>query len=140
MNQLIYRICEDIINKDIKNISLYDVIYENETLINNYLNYYNKYNILNKNKIDIHSVEFKIGLFKKLVLYDYCFNYDIENNTKEEDLVLINQYVLSNNKNIIKLINLDYKFKSFLDWCKKYNRVNKKKIQFKLSKNSPSFR
>ena len=139
MNELIYRISENIINKNIKNISINDVIYDNEKLINEYINHYNKYSI-SKNRIDIYSYEFKIQLFKKLVLYDYCFNYDIENNTKEEDIVLINQYILNINNDILQIKVLDYKFKSFLDWCKKYNRINKKKIQFNVSKHAITFR
>jgi hypothetical protein len=138
MNELIYRISENIINQNIKNISINNVIYDNEKLIDDYINHYNKYNRLNKNRIDIYSFEFKIQLFKKLVLYDYCFNYNIENNTKEEDIVLINQYISSINNNILKV--LDYRFKSFLDWCKKYNRINKKKIQFNVSKHAITFR
>jgi cystathionine beta-lyase family protein involved in aluminum resistance len=140
MNELIYRICENIINKKIKNISLHDVIFKNEKSINDYINHYNKYTVLNKNKIDIYSFEFKIQLFKKLVLYNYCFNYNIENNTNEEDIVLINQYISSINDNILNLKVLDYRFKSFLDWCKKYNRINKKKIQFNISKHAITFR
>jgi hypothetical protein len=140
MNELIYRISENIINKNIKNISLNIILYENEILINEYINHYNKYSVLNKNKIDIYSIEFKIQLFKKLVLYDYCFNYDIESNTNEEDIVLINQYILNNNDDILKLKVLDHKFKSFLDWCKRYNRINKKKIQFNISKHAMTFR
>jgi hypothetical protein len=140
MNELIYRISENIINQNIKNISLNNIIYENEVLINEYINHYNKYSVLNKNKIDIYSFEFKTQLFKKLVLYDYCFNYDIENNTNEEDIILINQYILYNNDDIVKLKILDYRFKLFLDWCKKYNRNNKKKIQFNLSKYTITFR
>lgn len=140
MNELIYRINENIINKNIKNVSLNDIIYENELLINGYINHYNKYNVLNKNKINIYSFEFKIQLFKKLVLYDYCFNYDIENNTTKEDIVLINQYISGINNNILKLKVLDHKFKLFLDWCKKYNRINKKKIEFNISKNVITFK
>lgn len=140
MNELIYRISENIINKNIKNISFNDILYQNEILINEYINHYNKYSVLNKSKIDIYSFEFKIQLFKKLVLYDYCFNYDIENNTKGDDIVLINQYILNNNDDILKLKVLDYKFKLFLDWCKKYNRINKKKIKFNISKHAITFR
>ena len=140
MNELIYRISENIINQNIKNISINNVIYDNEKLIDDYINHYNKYNRLNKNRIDIYSFEFKIQLFKKLVLYDYCFNYNIENNIKEEDIVLINQYILNINNDILQLKILDYKFKSFLDWCKKYNRINKKKIQFNVSKHAITFR
>lgn len=140
MNELIYRISENIINQNIKDISLNNIIYENEILINKYITHYNKYAVLNKNKINIYSVEFKIQLFKKLVLYNYCCNYDIENNTNKEDIILINQYILYNNDDIVKLKVLDYRFKSFLDWCKKYNRNNKKKIQFNLSKYAITFR
>jgi hypothetical protein len=130
MNALVFRITKHIMNKNITDVSLEKILYDNGDFVNEY-NYIMSY-------VDVHSIQFKIQIFKKLVLYDYCFKYKIDTFSKE--LKLINDYILYNNKKITSVHLLDSKFKDFLDWCKKYNSVNKKKIYFTDSGDKIIFR
>jgi hypothetical protein len=117
-------------NKNITDISIEKILSDNADFINEY-NYVMSY-------VDVHSIQFKIQIFKKLVLYDYCFKYKIDAFSKE--LRLINNYILYNNKKITSVHLLDSNFKDFLDWCRKYNSVNKKKIYFTDSGDKIIFR
>lgn len=130
MNALIFRITRYIMNKNITDISIEKILSDNTDFINEY-NYVMSY-------VDVHSIQFKIQIFKKLVLYDYCFKYKIDAFSKE--LRLINNYILYNNKKITSVHLLDSNFKDFLDWCRKYNSVNKKKIYFTDSGDKIIFR
>lgn len=137
MNALIFRITKYIMNKNITEINLEKILSDNSVFINEY-----KYLISN---VDVESFQFKIHVFKKLVLYDYCFNYKIDNFSNDpielkKELKLINNYILYNYKKILHVHVLDDKFREFLDWCRKYNSVNKKKIYFVDSGNKIIFK
>jgi hypothetical protein len=137
MNALIFRITRYIMNKNITEINLEKILYDNSVFINEY-----RYLMAN---VDVESFQFKIHVFKKLVLYDYCFNYKIDNFSDDpielkKELKLINDYILHNHKKILHVHVLDDKFREFLDWCRKYNSVNKKKIYFVDSGNKIIFK
>jgi hypothetical protein len=143
MNSLIFKITKYIINNNIKNISLIDIISKNIDHINECINNYNYY-FDNYRDINIYSFQFKFQLFKKLVLYDYCFNYIIDDFSDlslkiKKEIKLLNDYILNVNNNL-NIENIDEYFLQFLNWCKKYNRLNKKKIYFSNSEKYIVFR
>lgn len=143
MNSLIFKITRYIINNQIKDISLDNILSKNIEHIYKCINNYNYYSIKYRD-INIYSFEFKFQIFKKLVLYDYCFNYIIDDFSNlsskiKKEIKLINEYILNKN-NKLNLENIDIYFLQFLNWCKKYNLLNKKKIYFSNSKKYVVFR
>lgn len=143
MNSLIFKITRYIINNQIKDISLDNILSKNIEHIYKCISNYNYYSIKYRD-INIYSFEFKFQIFKKLVLYDYCFNYIIDDFSNlsskiKKEIKLINEYILNKN-NKLNLENIDIYFLQFLNWCKKYNLLNKKKIYFSNSKKYVVFR
>ena len=127
MNTLIFKLTQYIIDNNIKNISIEKILDKNTK----YIDYYIEQNKLES--LDVYLFDFKIKIFKKLVLYDYCFTYKIENFTNNQDLKLINDYILNKNSNLLFVHTLEGNFQEFIDWCAKYNRNNGKKIYFSYS-------
>jgi hypothetical protein len=111
MNRSIFNICNYIINSKIKTIDISHIIKK-----------FNKYI-----PIDVLNSEiFKYKIFQKLVLYNYCYNYQIDNISFEQ-VILIHNYINDIYSN--KYLDVDKNMFNFIDWCKKYNRKNKNKIK-----------
>ena len=126
MNKVTYLTSEYIIDKRIKDINLTEIIYSNYEKIKKYIS-----------DDLIYSFAFNINIFKKLVLYNYCYDYLIEDLTDDE-LDRVNNYI--NNKYSI-LHSIEPNMKTFLDWCKQYNKNNSKKINIVSKRSSKiSFR
>ena len=123
MNRLVYRICEHIIRERIKKINIDDIIRNN-------LDEMSIYYPVN----DIYSFTFNTYIFKKLVLYNYCFHYKINGLSDNEEKVIDNY--IHNKSNELNTINLGIDIIQFLDWCRKYNQQNKKNIFIVLSYNN----
>jgi len=81
------------------------------------------------------SDEFKYKVFQKLVLYNYCFHYQITN-FNEEEVIALNNYIHDIHSQSKITIEIDMDMLNFLDWCRKYNRKNKNKINIISNKKS----
>jgi hypothetical protein len=111
MNIIIHRLCEYIINNKIRDIDVKKIVHLNTIKLLNYLS-----------EQQLHRFEFNIRMFKKLVLYNYCFHYYIDGLTDEE-LIKINKYIHTNEE---LQFSVESNMLNFLSWCKKYNRLNTK--------------
>jgi hypothetical protein len=111
MNRLVFRISEYIIRDGIKDINMNYIIENHKEQMLTYLpiNY-------------INSFEFNTRIFKKLVLYKYCFHYKIEG-LSDKEVELINYYI--HNTNTKFTILAEENMLKFLAWCKQYNSNNK---------------
>jgi len=105
ISHIIYKICNYIIKNKINDIVISDIIsgseYENE----------------------LQSFDIKLRIFKKLVLYDYCYHYKLYN-VKDSEILMINNYILNINNDLVIKQNLDINFLAFIDWCRLYNYRN----------------
>ena len=110
----IYKICECIIKSNIKNVNYKNIIE---------LNLDDRFN-----KEYLLTFDIKTRIFKKLVVYGYCFQYKI-NKINNKELLSINNYIL-NKKNDFIYNDLDLKMLEFIRWCKIMNLTKKEKIQF----------
>jgi hypothetical protein len=111
----IYKICECIIKSNIKNVNYKNIIE---------LNLDDRFN-----KEYLLTFDIKTRIFKKLVVYGYCFQYKINNITNKE-LVAINNYILNKKNDLIYINNFDLNMLEFIKWCKIMNSTKKEKIQF----------
>ena len=111
MNRLVFRISEYIIRDGIKDINMNNIIENHKEQMLTYLpiNY-------------INSFEFNTRIFKKLVLYKYCFHYKIEE-LSDKEVEIINYYI--HNTHTKFTILAEENMLKFLDWCKQYNSNNK---------------
>jgi len=134
MNTLIFKITEYIIHNNISDISLPKILSKNIYYINEYVNMHKTYK--NIHTFLLQPDEYTFHIIKKLVLYDYSFTYNLDNPIGIS-YKSINEYIL--NKNMKDLKKLDVNHIQFLEWCKKYNKLNKKKIYF-IDKNRIIFR
>jgi hypothetical protein len=120
MNIIIHRLCEYIINNKIKQIIIDKIIY-----------LYSKKLLNTTSENQLYSFEFSTRIFKKLVLYNYCFNYYVDDITEEEE-IKINKYIHTNNE---LTFPVESNMLKFLNWCKRYNQLNKNKISFTRNNN-----
>ena len=114
MNKLVSVISDYIINSNIFNIDLRSIIESKE-------NIFLTYGTIE----DLYSYKTSIRVFQKLVLYDYCFDYLVNQVTLDE-LDNINNFILKNTKELD--MNIDDDTLQFFNWCKIYNKNNKNKI------------
>jgi hypothetical protein len=123
MNRLVYKICEYIIRERIKQINIDNIVRNNINEIVTYLP-----------EKDIYSFLFNTYIFKKLVLYNYCFHYKIIGLSNNEEILIANY--IHNKINELNILNLGVDVMQFLDWCRKYNQQNKKNIYIVSSHNN----
>jgi hypothetical protein len=124
MNTIIYKISEYIIEEKIRKINLDNIV---ELFIDDITKYISE--------DEVYSFEFNTRIFKKLVLYDYCYHYFIDGLSNKE-INIINNY-LHNDKYELEL-HIEDNMLRFLDWCKKYNQKIKsilaKEISYTINK------
>jgi hypothetical protein len=124
MNTIIYKISEYIIDEKIRNINLDNIV---ELLMDNITKYISE--------DEVYSFEFNTRIFKKLVLYDYCYHYFIDG-LSDNEIEMINNY-LHYDKFELSL-HVEENMLRFLDWCKKYNqkikRILAKEISYTINK------
>jgi hypothetical protein len=108
MNTIIYKICEYIIDKKMRKINLDNIV---EFLMDDITKYISE--------DEIYTFEFNTRIFKKLVLYDYCYHYFIDG-LSDKEIETINNY-LHHDKFVLDL-HIEENMLRFLDWCKKYNQ------------------
>ena len=121
MNNVIYKTCEYIIDKKIKKVNMDNVLKIHINKMTKYIS-----------EDDIYSFEFNTRIFKKLVLYDYCYHYYIDG-LKEDEVDMINSYIHHDTYELN--FHAEPNMLRFLNWCKIYNRRTKKIVSNKNGKN-----
>ena len=124
MNTVIYKTTAFIIEKNLRKINLDDVIELHMDKMTKYIP-----------EDELYSFEFNTRIFKKLVLYDYCYHYFIDG-LGDKEIETINNY-LHNDKFELDL-HVEENMLRFLNWCKKYNQKIKsilaKEISYTINK------
>jgi len=124
LSRCVFNLCYYIINSYISDININKIIYKNMANIEIYIS-----------PELATSDEFKYKVFQKLVLYNYCFHYQITN-FNEEEVIALNNYIHDIHSQSKITIEIDMDMLNFLDWCRKYNRKNKNKINIISNKKS----
>ena len=120
MNKYIFKVCDYIVNSDIKNINIDYINNVNYNLVRQYIS-----------TNELYSFSTKIRIFQKLVLYNYCYNLYI-GELSENELSKINNYISTD---ITKLnLHVDNNYLEFFRWCKTHNKQFKNKIKVISSK------